>query len=96
MKQKRTISVSAMISYDEAAGCYLAHCPTLNLYSAGKTEEAAERAIMGAIKLWANHYEQHGMLRTMLEKHGLLERRVQLGVNGEATHVTSRPTLAAV
>ena len=31
MKQKRTISVSTMISYDETAGCYLAHCPTLNL-----------------------------------------------------------------
>ncbi|MCY4131369.1 MAG: hypothetical protein OXF39_01835 [Nitrospira sp.] len=51
---------------------------------------------MGAMQLWVNHYEQHGMLRTMLEKHGLLERRVQLGLNGDATHVTSPPTFVVV
>ena len=90
------ISLACSIKYDKEAQCYCAHCSKLNIYSAGRTEKEAAQAMAGAVQIWARHYEKHGILRDMLVKHGAIERHVNIGFNGDASHVTSPATLAAV
>jgi predicted RNase H-like HicB family nuclease len=40
------------IERDTVARCFVAHCPSLDIYSAGRTRDAAERAIASAIAMF--------------------------------------------
>jgi predicted RNase H-like HicB family nuclease len=45
------VKVNVKVRHDEEAGVFVSHCPVLNIFSQGETEDEAKQAIEEAVKL---------------------------------------------
>jgi predicted RNase H-like HicB family nuclease len=59
-----------MIRPDEETGSFVAYCPALDLYSAGKTRIDAKRAIQGAVDMYIRLCYDRGILDRLLHAKG--------------------------
>jgi predicted RNase H-like HicB family nuclease len=65
-----TINVNCQIRHDDDAGVFVSHCPTLNVYSQGETEEEALEAIKEAVSLHVTTAFDFARLDKVLRKAG--------------------------
>lgn len=65
-----TINVTCQIRRDDDAGVFVSHCPRLNIYSQGETEEEALEAIKEAVTLHVTTAFDFNRLDKVLRKAG--------------------------
>jgi len=73
MAMKITASVRGATRKDDQTGVYVAFCPSLQLYSQGKDEEGAARALEGAVTLFLKCCITQGVLDKALKERGFAE-----------------------
>src|SRR5207248_8687568 len=81
-----TIKMNCGIGRDEDAGVYVSHCPTLEIYSQGETEEEALAAIKSAITMHLTTAFDFNRLDKVLRKLGF--ERLGSGESSEANNRT--------
>jgi len=64
------VQVLASVRRDDDAGVFVSHVPVLQIYSQGRTEEDALRAIEGAVRLYVKAASERGLLARILERPG--------------------------
>ncbi len=70
---RNTISIKASLAariYEEEPGMYVSHCPALDLYSQGATEEEAEKNIIEATELFILSCIKRNTLNEVLKASG--------------------------
>ena len=65
-----TINMNCQIHRDDDAGVFVSHCPTLNVYSQGESEEEALEAIKEAVTLHVTTAFDFNRLDKVLHKAG--------------------------
>ena len=66
-----TFTVSGRVRYDEEADCYLSHCPELRIYSAGRTDRDARKALLSAVAGFVEVCAKRGILWRELSTRGV-------------------------
>ena len=72
MKIKFTLSLKGATRYDEQAHVYVGFCPALKVYSQGKTESEAMKALRSILGLYLETCYQNGILHSVLTKAGFV------------------------
>ncbi len=62
--------LSVTIRHDEEAGAFVSHCPLLNIFSQGDSEEEAKEAVKEAVSLQLNALYQFDRLHQLLLRSG--------------------------
>jgi predicted RNase H-like HicB family nuclease len=70
-----TINMECGIGRDEDADVYVSHCPALNVYSQGETEEEALEAIKSAVSMHLTTAFDFNRLEKVLRKCGFEQMR---------------------
>jgi predicted RNase H-like HicB family nuclease len=65
-----TININCCVGRDEDSEVYVSHCPTLDVYSQGETEEEALEAIKSAVTLHITTAFDFNRLEKVLRKAG--------------------------
>ncbi len=68
-----TLKVRCVIHEDEVG--FIAHCPTLDVYSQGDTQEEAFEHLREALDLFVDSCTERGVLREVLEDCGVWQER---------------------
>jgi hypothetical protein len=45
------VTLACFVSLEQVSGCFVGHCPALNVFSQGETETEALRALQSAVKM---------------------------------------------
>jgi predicted RNase H-like HicB family nuclease len=80
-----TINMNCQIHRDEDAGVFVSHCPTLNVYSQGESEEEALEAIKEAVTLHVTTAFDFNRLDKVLRKAGFERFTLDQAVDAAAS-----------
>jgi predicted RNase H-like HicB family nuclease len=62
--------LSAFFRKDDDTGAFVSCCPALEIFSQGKTEEDAKRALTSAVTLYIKHCHKRGIFERVLSQRG--------------------------
>lgn len=65
-----TFQLDVAVKKDEEAGCFVAWCPTVDIYSAGNTDEEAKDAMESALVMFIKHCYMRNVLNDVLKNRG--------------------------
>jgi predicted RNase H-like HicB family nuclease len=89
-----TIKMNCRVGHDEDSDVYVSHCPTLDIYSQGESEEEALEAIKSAVTMHLTTAYDFNRLEKVLRRAGFEriagEGRSEEGASDEAEFVRVR------
>lgn len=62
--------LGATVKRDDLTGVFVSHCPSLDVYSQGRTDEEARDALQDALRLYLSHCFKRGILEEVIAKRG--------------------------
>ena len=73
MLLRLTASLKGALRYDRDAGVFVSFCPTMNIYSQGRSEKEAIEALTSAVWLFISTCLEQGTLERTIKKVGFVQ-----------------------
>lgn len=84
MKATVTFTVSFPIEVKKEVRYYLASCPTLDVWTCGKTQQSAIESLKDTLQLFLTHCFDHGTLESVLKGCGFTSLKKSLCQDAES------------